>query len=213
MGLADLFRPRHRHSDPAVRRAAVRLITDADVLAALVRTDGDPEVRRLAIERLERPALLAAIAREHVDREVQARAAARAASLWVDLACRADAAAAAALAGLLELRDAAALAEVVTRAADPSVRGRALDAIDDPRALATVVRAARDDVVGGRAMARIHDRDVLGDLAIELTRATLALAALDRLAAAGDRGRLERIASKAKLKVVRNRARERLGPL
>ena len=39
MPIADLFRPRWRHSDWKVRRAAVKDLTDQAVLAGIAKTD------------------------------------------------------------------------------------------------------------------------------------------------------------------------------
>src|SRR6267142_6960379 len=52
MGIADLFRPKYRHSDVRVRTEAVRALTadDAAILISIARTDRDIGVRRLAIE-------------------------------------------------------------------------------------------------------------------------------------------------------------------
>src|SRR3954468_8545452 len=54
MGIVDLFRPKHRHSDVRVRTEAVRALTadDAATLIQIARTDRDAGVRRLAIERI-----------------------------------------------------------------------------------------------------------------------------------------------------------------
>ena len=61
MGIADLFRPKHRHSDVRVRTEAVRALTadDAALLVQIARTDRDTGVRRLAIERISTAGVLA----------------------------------------------------------------------------------------------------------------------------------------------------------
>src|SRR5215470_15602238 len=63
MGIADLFRPKYRHSDVRVRTEAVRALTadDAAILVQIARTDSDTGVRRLAIERIATADVLADI--------------------------------------------------------------------------------------------------------------------------------------------------------
>ena len=55
MGIADLFRPKYRHSDVRVRTQAVKALTadDAAILVQVARTDRDIGVRRIAIEPIE----------------------------------------------------------------------------------------------------------------------------------------------------------------
>jgi hypothetical protein len=51
MGLVDLFRAKHRHSNAQVRAEAVRAMTPDDTeLVKVARTDRDIGVRRIAIE-------------------------------------------------------------------------------------------------------------------------------------------------------------------
>ena len=68
MGILEKLRPtpRWKHTDPAVRAAAVYELTgegeDADTLLALAREDADPRVRRAAVARIEALPVLAEIA-------------------------------------------------------------------------------------------------------------------------------------------------------
>src|SRR5882724_1253783 len=73
MGIADLFRPKYRHSDPRVRAEAVRALTsdDAATLVQIARTDRDVGVRRLAIERIGTAEVLAEIASADPERSLQ----------------------------------------------------------------------------------------------------------------------------------------------
>src|SRR5215467_2652274 len=106
MGIADLFRPKHRHSDVRVRAEAVKALTadDAALLIQIARTDRDIGVRRLAIERISTADVLAEIAAAETERSLRDLAGERAAQLWASQACSADPEiAAAALAGMLKL--------------------------------------------------------------------------------------------------------------
>src|SRR5688572_13763009 len=93
MGIADFFRPKHRHSDVRVRSEAVRALTaeDAAILTQIARTDRDAGVRRLAIGKIAKPDLLAEIAAEDADEGVREVARERAAELWMPVACGEDA--------------------------------------------------------------------------------------------------------------------------
>src|SRR5215470_14174668 len=125
MGIADLFRPKHRHSDVRVRTEAVRALTadDAATLIQIARTDRDISVRRLAIERIATADVLAEIAAAEPERSLRDLAGERAAQLWVSQACSADPdAAGAALAGMIKLGDQHALVAVAARAEAVAVR-------------------------------------------------------------------------------------------
>src|ERR1043166_462496 len=73
MGIADLFRPKHRHSDVRVRSEAVRALTadDAATLIQIARTDRDAGVRRLAIERISTADALPEIAAAETHRRLR----------------------------------------------------------------------------------------------------------------------------------------------
>src|SRR3954471_3026132 len=104
MGIVDLFRPKHRHSDVRVRTEAVRALTsdDAATLIQIARTDRDVGVRRLAIERISTADVLADIAAAEPERSLRDFAGERAAQLWLHHACSADAdEAGAALSGMI----------------------------------------------------------------------------------------------------------------
>src|ERR1051325_8292342 len=92
MGIADLFRPKHRHSDVRVRAEAVRALTsdDAATLIQIARTDRDVGVRRLAIERIATPDVLPEIAAAERDPSLRDLAGERAAELWLSHACSKD---------------------------------------------------------------------------------------------------------------------------
>jgi hypothetical protein len=213
MGIADLFRPKHRHSDAAVRAEAVSHmgIDQAELIADIARSDRDAQVRRVAVEKLDDPEVLAAIAGTEDDREVARTARRRAADLWIlrVLGAAGDKARAA-LDGLIRLGDQRALAELAQRTDDAGIRDRALEQVDDPRALAELARTAPQPEVRTTAVGRIRSVEVLRSIAMDDERKDVALSALDRI---DDRAVLSELASKAKSKAVRSRARRRVQEL
>jgi hypothetical protein len=208
MGIADLFRPKYRHSDVRVRTEAVRALTkdDAATLVQIARTDRDIGVRRIAIEKIDTADVLAEIASAETERSLRDFAGERAAQLWTSAACSDDAdAATAALGGIAKLGDQHALVEVAMRAASAAVRKRAFGELRDPRALAELAKRDAPQDIRLAAVGRIDDGDVLRALAIDTTSKEVGLAAVDKL---DDKDRLENVAQKAKNKAVRQRARK-----
>src|SRR3954471_1455418 len=92
MGIADLFRPKYRHSNVRVRTEAVRALTsdDAAILVQIARTDRDIGVRRIAIEKIDEADVLAQIAAAETERSLRDYAGERAAQLWTSVACSDD---------------------------------------------------------------------------------------------------------------------------
>jgi hypothetical protein len=72
MSLLDHLRPRWKHSDPAVRKAAVELLTDDRVLTTVFEHDTNEEVRRAAFDRLNDEDVLAAVAKGGTDLNLRA---------------------------------------------------------------------------------------------------------------------------------------------
>ena len=208
MGIADLFRPKYRHSDVRVRVEAVRALTadDAAILVQIARTDRESAVRRLAIERINTADVLAEIAAAEPERALRDLAGARAAQLWLQHACGDDPnKATTALAGMIKLGDQRALVEVVVRAEAAAIRKRAFGELRDPRALSELAKSTAPQELRTAAVARIDDGDVLRALAIDTTQKEVGLAAVEKL---DDVDRLEQVAQKAKAKAVRQRARK-----
>jgi len=55
MGIADLFRPKWKHSNAAVRAAALRDLDEhdeVDKIAEMARGDADESIRRAAVRKL-----------------------------------------------------------------------------------------------------------------------------------------------------------------
>ncbi len=207
MGIADLFRPKHRHSNVRIRTEAVKAMTadDAD-LVKVARTDSDIGVRRIAIEKIAEAPVLADIAAAESERSLRDFAGERAAQLWKSKACGSDEDAANnALSGLLKLGDQYALIDVAVKAQNATVKKRAFGELRDPRALAELAKGDGPQDLRLAAIARIDDGDVLRAVAIDTTAKEIGLAAVEKL---DDKDRLDNIAAKAKNKAVRNRARK-----
>src|SRR5690349_15965873 len=143
MGIADLFRPKYRHSDVRVRTEAVKALTadDVAILTQVARTDRDIGVRRIAIEKIDEAEVVAEIAAAETERSLREYASERAAELWSAVACGDDAdAAGSALAGIIKLGDQRALVDIAVSARAPQVRKRAFGELRDPRALAELAK-------------------------------------------------------------------------
>jgi hypothetical protein len=208
MGIADLFRPKYRHSDVRVRTEAVRALTtdDAAILVQVARTDRDIGVRRIAIEKIDAADVLAELASAETERSLRDFAGERAAQLWTHAACAADAdAASSALAGIVKLGDQHALVDVALKAGNAAVRKKAFGELRDPKALADLAKREGPQDIRLAAVSRIDDGDTLRALAIDTTAKEVGLAAVDKI---DDVDRLENIAQKAKNKAVRQRARK-----
>jgi hypothetical protein len=204
MGIADFFRPKHRHSDVRVRTEAIKALTkdDAAILEQIARNDRDIGVRRLALEKIDKAGVLAALAADETERSLRELAGARAASLYASSACGGDNEA---LNDLIKLGDQRALVDVIVRAESAAIRKRAFGELRDPRALQDLARSDAAQDLRVSAVARIDDGDVLRALAIDTTVKEVGLAAVDKL---DDVDRLENVAGKAKNKAVRQRARK-----
>jgi hypothetical protein len=52
MSIRDWFTPRWRHSDPEVRKSAIKRLTDRNALVSIAKSDEDGDVRHIAKIRL-----------------------------------------------------------------------------------------------------------------------------------------------------------------
>jgi hypothetical protein len=214
MGIADLFRPKYRHSDVRVRTEAVKALSsdDAATLIQVAQTDRDIGVRRIAIEKINEATALAEIAAAETERSLREFAGERAAQLYTSTACKDNESAANdALSGIIKLGDQHALIDVAVSAKVAAIRKRAFGELRDPKALAELAKnndAPQDLRLA--AVGRIDDGDVLRALAVDTTSKEVGLAAVDKV---DDNDRLDNIANKAKNKAVRQRARKVLQEL
>jgi hypothetical protein len=205
MGLTDLFKPKWKHSNVAVRTAAVKGLSADDLatLVQIVKNDSDESVRRLALRKIGSAEVLSELAEQNLDGELRDVALERASSLWLNDALSDDADAA--RSALKRIVTESAIAEVAKRSGHAELRFQALKKLSDARTIAEVARQAKDDETKLAAVAAIDDDAALRGLAAGEHR-EVALAALARIE---DPEQLRIVAKQAKIKAVRSRAEKR----
>src|SRR5687767_9623470 len=216
MSFLDRFKPqpRWKHSDPAVRAAAVGEIPDngehVSTIWELATTDEDVRVRRVAAGRIQGSADLGRLVRIERDEEHRRDLTDR----LVDIAVGpgdSDGEAALALEGLDDQRQ---LATVAKSSPFDTVRTAALGRVHDVKALGSVARHAAHGPTALEAVVRIADRAELLNVAVKTDHKEAGIAALERAMAAADgdtasgqRDMLETVAGRARNKSVAKRAR------
>jgi hypothetical protein len=207
--------PKWKHTDPAVRAAAVQSLDEsapetADVLASLAGEDPDERVRRAAVVRLSSPPALARAARQDTDEAVRQKAIERLLALAQDPHASEDNGAfARADAALAELEEPRHLSTVAKGAADDRLRRRAVERLTDAKALGSIARHAKDQAIAALAVERISDAAELVNVALKTEHRQAGVTAVERLAASTPNGRMtfEQIAERAVEKGVARRAR------
>jgi hypothetical protein len=126
MSLLDFFRPQWQHSSPAARAAAVRGITNSDLLVQIARTDKDKDVRVAAVRMLKDQRILADIARTDSNDSVRK-------------------------AVVEQLKDQPLLIQIAKADVNPSVRSHAVERLTDQPALLEI--AWNDPNEGVRVLA------------------------------------------------------------
>jgi hypothetical protein len=173
MSFLDRFKPqpKWKHTDPAVRAAAIPDIPDDEehraLLEELAATDDDVRVRRAAASRVMDVDALARLAHAEADAGLQRDLSER----LVALACE--------------------------PAPDDAVAARALGGVRDEKQCATIAKASPHDTVRTAALARVHDVKLLGSVGRNAADGQTALEAVHRLA---DPGELLNIALKTEHK-------------
>jgi hypothetical protein len=189
-GLIDRLRtkPEWQHPDAAVRAEAVLRISssEADLLRSIVLGDSEARVRRAAVKKIGDAVLLAQIERDDQDEAVRDEAATRLVTMAVHAPD--DAAAETVLALVADqrhlaevaksapreatrrsavgrLHDAKALAAVVRECEDPGTKLAALGKIEDPAVLASFAQKSDVKAVALAAVERIGDKAALGVVA------------------------------------------------
>lgn len=212
MGILERLKPqpRWKHSDPAVRAAAVYELgsNDADVLVAMAREDAEARVRRVAVTRIGDAAVLGEIAASDPEDDVRAEAVRGLAGIAMETADHIQAAAA--VAQLLGLGRSKEAALVARDGVTPEVRAAAVDLIKDSKSLGSIARHARDAATRLLALARLADGEDLLAVALKAETADAAVGALERLS---DRDAIAAVAQRARSKVAARRARARLRQL
>jgi hypothetical protein len=214
MSFLDRFKPqpRWKHSDPAIRAAAVPEIPDNDehrlVLRDLASGDEDVRVRRAAAARLYSSEDLVGLARCEPDAELRRELADR----LVDIAnspADSDGQSALALEGLDDQRQLGAVAKASPH---DTVRTAALGRVHDTRVLGSVARGALHPQTALEAVARIADSLELVNVAIRTEHKDAGLAALERAVEASADGAaqqelLETVSARARNKAIAKKAR------
>ena len=169
MGILEKLRPqpRWKHTDPAVRAAAVYELgpEDADALRALAREDAEARVRRAAVTRLEDIETLADIARTDPDEDVRAEAIRGLVGMAAETE---DAARAADVARqLLALGRNREIVLIARESPNVAVRATVVDLLEDAKSLGAVSRHAADGATRLQALARVTDTEELRNDAIK----------------------------------------------
>jgi hypothetical protein len=207
MGLLEKLRPqpKWKHTDPAIRLEGLHDIDDADqeALVALATDDPDARVRRAAVARLTDATVLATIVRNESDAATKDHAAARLVAQAEQTDERAALAAVSALAALGRQRELSGVARSSTLDA---VRRAAVEQVTDQKALGSIARHAADATTRLVAVERLTDPAELDAVAARGEHADAAVAALDRLGEPTDDA-LNGLIQRARNKAVQKRAR------
>ena len=215
MSFLDRFKPqpRWKHTDPAIRAAAVSEIPADEqqdaILEDLATTDDDARVRAAAIARVHDVALLARLARSERDDDVRRQITDRLVATAVAPAPD-DAAAALALEGLDDPKQFSTIAK---SSPHDTVRTAALGRIHETRALGSVARHAMDGQTALEAVGRIGDPAELLNVALKTDHKDAGVVALEKCvdpASPDARDTLETVSNRARNKSVAKRARAML---
>jgi uncharacterized protein DUF349 len=212
MSFLDRFKPqpRWKHTDAAVRAAAVAEIPDDPehriVIEELAASDPDARVRAAAVDRVGDVALLTRLARSEQDSELRRRLADRLVEIAIAPAAT-DAEAALALDGLDDPRRFSTIAK---SSPHDTVRAASLGRVHDAKALGSIARHAIDPQTALDAVARIADPAELLNVALKTEHKDAGVAALERAVdptAPDTRHTLDSLIGRAKSKAVVKRAR------
>jgi hypothetical protein len=209
MGILEKLRPqpRWKHTDPAVRAAAVYELgpDDTEALHALAREDAEPRVRRAAATRVDDPSVLADIAKTDPDEDVRAEAIRGIAGIAAetdDLPQALDA-----VRQLIALSRSKEIVLVARDSSSADVRAGVVDLVEDRKVLSSISRHGRDGETRLRALSRLTEADEIRSVALKAEHTDAAVAALERLSSAEA---LDDVSQHARNKVAARRARARL---
>jgi uncharacterized protein DUF349 len=212
MSFLDRFKlqPRWKHTDAAVRAAAIAEIPDDQehrtVIEQLAASDPDVRVRAAAVDRVGDVALLTRFARSEQDPELRRRLADRLVEIAIAPAAT-DADAALALDGLDDPRHFSTIAK---SSPHDTVRAASLGRVHEAKALSSIARHAADSQTALDAVARIADPAELLNVAMKTEHKEAGVAALERAVdptAPDTRQTLDGLIARAKSKSVVKRAR------
>jgi len=212
MGILEKLRPqpRWKHTDPAVRAAAVYDLgpDDHEALKALAREDAEARVRRAAVTRVNEVAVLGDIARTDPDEDVRAEAIRNLAGIAAETSSVAVALEVGRL--FLAMGRPREVVLIVRENASLEIRQALVDLLDDQRGLGAVSRHAPDGGTRLRALARLADPEELLNVALKAEHTDAAVGALERIAGADA---LSAIAQRGRNKVAARRAGTKLRKL
>jgi len=182
MAFADWFRPRWRHSNPAIRILAVKTLTKPAILARVATCDADANVRRTAVEMLSNQAVLGEVAKADADEELRSLALGQVteATILADIVQKGkpgDTRAAA----LARLTDATLLGEVARGNDDAELRRTATLRVTDSALLGEIATKDADVRVRQAAIPRVTDTAVLADIVMRETDPSMRQFAIDRI--------------------------------
>ncbi len=212
MSFLDRFKPqpRWKHTDPAIRAAAVPDIPDDPehrvAIEELATADEDVRVRTAALARVTDVTLLTRLARSEPDADLRRQVADRLVAIATAFADT-DADAALALDGLSDPKQFSTIAK---SSPHDTVRAAALGRVHDPKALSSIARHAADPQTALGAVARVGDQAELLNIALKTDHKDAGVAALEKsvdLSSPDARGTLESVVNRAKNKTVAKRAR------
>ena len=210
MGLLEKLRPqpKYKHADPVIRLEGLGDIDDADqsTLVALATDDSDVRVRRAALGRVTDAGVLASLVRNEGDTATRDAAVARLVALAEQNEVAVALPAVTALASLGRQRE---LATVARASGHENVRRSAAEQVTDAKALGGIARHAADAGTRLIAIERLTDPTELEAVAARGDHADAAVEALDRLGVPSDEV-LSTLALRAKTKAVQKRARAML---
>jgi len=218
MSFLDRFKPqpRWKHTDAAVRVAAVGEIPDdpanRDTLQELAASDEDVRVRTAAMERLSDASFLAGLARVEQDVDLRRRITERLVAIAVAPA-ETDADASLALEGLDDPRQ---FSTIGKSSPHDTVRASALGRVHEAKPLGSIARHALDSQTALDAVGRISDAAELLNVALKTEHKEAGVAALDRSLdpqSPDARETLDTVVNRAKSKAVVKRARTLLQEL
>jgi hypothetical protein len=140
MDFMDFFRPKWKHSDAFVRKAAVESLTDQGLLADMAKTDSSNLVRRAAVDKLTDQLVLAGIVK--TDRSTDVRQAA-----------------------IKKVTDERVLADIAKTDSIVDLRRAAVEKLTDQGLLADIAKTESIDQVRQAAIKKLTDERVLADIA------------------------------------------------
>ncbi|MBI5843958.1 MAG: hypothetical protein HZB23_04720 [Deltaproteobacteria bacterium] len=198
MSLLDSIRPKWKHSDPEVRIASVKEITEPEILEKLafsdpvfrvrlavaakltdeslltrmVREDDNPKVRLAALGRIRDKRIIKGLAADHPDTQVRIGAVDRTndQTLLVEIACQNDNEHVR-TAAVKRITDSKALLEVAAKSVTVATRINAVKRMEDPAVLSQVALKSKNVPLRMAAVEKLASLPVKGDPGLARTLA------------------------------------------